>query len=82
MEEFVNINDIEDKKFKTFAKNAELTKSKKGVGGRPRKDKKADVFCNVHLTVEEKSKITKYAEDKMMSVSTLLKTILKEKGII
>jgi hypothetical protein len=70
-------------KKEAFIKAADLKKSAKGKGGRPKKseDEKATSQVFVNLTAAEKERVQAYAKKMGVGVSPLLKMLLAEKGI-
>lgn len=80
-----DIDELDDSpKKEAFIKAADLRKSTKGKGGRPKKSEaeKATSQLFVNLTAAEKEKVQAYAKKMGVGVSPLLKMLLAEKGIL
>lgn len=83
---FINMDDMDGQQSqieKNIIKNAPLSEKKKSTAGRKKKSQedKADEMMAVYLTAEQKVIVQRYTEKTSVPFSTLIKQLLKEKGI-
>ncbi|MBF0344337.1 MAG: hypothetical protein HQL06_08930 [Nitrospirae bacterium] len=86
-QQFIEIGQLSDEKEelmkRKFAKGAELeNKKSKSVGGRPKKQRKAEKFISIYVTEDEKKKINEHADRINLSVSSYIRNLLSKEGII
>jgi len=81
MAKIKDLDDLEtSKKENAFIKSADMKKSKKNKGGRPKKDiaEKASEQIFINVTKDEKAKIESAAKELGISVSALAKIALNK----
>ena len=72
------------KEVENFIKSADMSKSVKSKGGRPKKkeSEKANKQIFVNLTEEQKSKLEAYSNSMGVPTSAVVKMLLSKEGII
>ena len=72
------------KEVSSFIKSADMSKTVKGKGGRPKKSEteKANKQIFVNLTEEQKIKLDNYSNNMGISTSAVVKMLLSKEGII
>ena len=78
------IPDKPKKEVDAFIKSADMSKSTKKKGGRPKKaeSEKANKQIYVNLTEEQKTKLEAYANTMGVQTSAVVKMLLAKEGII